>query len=409
VFLLFSCAKEAQEVNYITISSKGDPIELKHDEEILSSADRDNVRMAESIFGHKGSSKCASTSLVSHIFQGGEFDWIKVERGYMETVQSSPREYLFCNPNSILGSFNHATTSIIQSLKETENLISYTDYIFPKIELRVAPLISEVQRRQSGNTYYDKREFLVNNAFYTNYPMTNRKHKYLMTFLPQGKTAFGVPFSGVMLWNIPFVPSHEYGHHIFSQLFKNESLVKGHACFNTVIAEEELKPADSAKVVRSLNEAFADVIGQLSHNKKENFKGVNCFEKIRDIHSSSYADGEQKKLTSRFLQKFLNPSYKVYTSCNQTLHPRIHHFGATLARGIYKLIEHLPIEQKMEALFSWVEQMGKAIQAHHPPKYSLKVALELLLDNVYDKSNMDKRVCAQFNKYFPVFATNKCL
>src|SRR5690606_10031870 len=148
----------------------------------------------------------------------------------------------------------------------------------------------------------------INNAFYDS-------KNLMMVFLPQGvrEGQKEIPYAGMPLWKLPFVPVHEYAHHIFAtnipefKKYGDSHQISASLCFGKISSknhfEKELTSATGKvknfEVYSAFNEGFADLVafyGNGGASSKNSLKSVTCFEKNREVDSSRFYNGQDKKM-----------------------------------------------------------------------------------------------------------------
>ncbi len=412
VVLSSSCGIKVPQNDYkfITEPSVGDPILLNdssRSKESLQSLSGSNVIVNNSIF--KGLSDCTKENvLVDTVRKSGIFVWTskRGKRSQKIITPAIPYSYENCDEYAEEGTYEHAASTVMNYLKKTEELISKeTRLILPKVKVRIAPLINFKTQKVVGKIVTRKNKYLVNNAFFI---PGNRE----LIFLPQGRDSYGrVPFSGVPLWNIPFVVSHEYGHHIFNEILGSKVSKKVHVCFKSTAdaVKSTKKQATNDKLISSLNEAFADLIGQLVSGDTFSFSQINCFAKTRDLNSPTFYDGTRKILNGLFLDNFLNPKSRNIYSCNQTQFSQIHHFGANIAFGLYQTMKRSNL-LSLNLVIDWAKDFATSLSESKSVEHNLKSVInsfaEIAIENkVEEKAN----ICESLKKYFPIYEfTDSC-
>ena len=170
----------------------------------------------------------------------------------------------------------------------------------PKISVKIAPKYEFIHVfKESQRKVYRIKQYLINNAVYA-------VGEDELIFFPQGIDSDGnIPFDGRPLWEIPMVAAHEYGHHIFSTLFPGYlEIIKGsntHLCFNNnemhidsnkVVFVSQSRQVTKTQALTAINEAFADMFAKYTlDDELFSLKGLNCFEKTRDITSAIFSTG----------------------------------------------------------------------------------------------------------------------
>lgn len=401
MLFITSCGFNLEKDEYIFINepSTGDPILLNSDsrsQDSLSSLGGVSAKISNNKL-FPGNSKCASSSLVYKTFKSGFFEWTSLRNWLSEVVNQIHTEYNFenCDEFAEAGTYEHAASTVLNQIQSVEQLLlTQTDLLMPKVNLRIVPLIKQKIRKVEGKTVKLKDDYLVNNAFF----LPQRKE---IVFVPQGTDQDGrIPFNSIPLWNIPFVPSHEYGHHIFNELLAEKANKKAHICFNQKKHRTINSSVSNAKLMAAINEGFADLVGQISSGDSFSFDGVSCFEKSRDVNSSKFYDGKDKILTESVLNEFIYPRSISYRSnCNFTDYSQIHHFGAVVAYGLYSTMKENDL-LNLRSVTQWAKQLKESYEIHKTVEDNLNDILVSFLD-VVDHTQVLK-VCDSLKHYFPV-------
>jgi hypothetical protein len=221
------------------------------------------------------------TSAVNSSLYKGHFELFSGRK----LQKASPKKISICSSSryssdSYAGSYLHVSKYLDEAYQAHKNIrgdISQVNlWIAPKIEVKNFSGQSEVIK------YYQ-----VNNAAYV--PSTNT-----IIFYPKGRVGRQpIPFNGVAFWQIPMVIGHEYGHHVFSEIFYPISRLKeapkidektrleqeaSKLCFDSseghqhfkMISDGSFRFVDHATVIGAINEGFADLFAFYAIGKKKN-------------------------------------------------------------------------------------------------------------------------------------------
>lgn len=388
--ILSSCGflRKESDYTYINQPTTGDPIllnESSDSEDALYSLGGEQRELNLSLF--EGTSNCSSSDLVDTTFKSGSFEWMTIKRWTYEKTLKLAKIYnpYGCDENALPGTYEHAASTILNQIRKTDILLKeQTSLTLSKVNIRVVPLIKEKLKKYDGKTVTLRDAYIVNNAYY-------KPQGKEILFFPQGIDEFDqIPYGGVPLWNIPFVVSHEYGHHMFRELLGDKAHKKAHLCFSKAKKNRvSKKPISNEELVSAVNEGFADLVGQISSHTSFTFDGVPGFEMTRDLNSSNFQNGVAKKLSQRHVQFILNSK--------QNYDP--HYLGAILAHGIYTAMKNADIVH-FQSLIDWANEIKIVYRPHESVRSNLDaiVAAFVRSSSVGDKTDI---VCKSFKKTFP--------
>ena len=295
-----------------------------------------------------------------------------------------------------------------------------TDVAVSPISLSISPAImrSSLQKDFKGETTKTST-YMTDNAFY----MPKAKS---VTFLPHSvdMRALGMKTS---YWEVPFVASHEYGHHLFEMLYKDSQGLgpdmmdcfghsqknKPKSSFNKNINQRKTRIED---VLNSYNEGFADLMAWYTLDPKErDVKGVKCLEVSRDVSSPRFYNGKLKAFNKEALQSFF--SYYVdnsLRSCEEHSYQDTHVLGAIFAHNADLFLSELTNsdDEKLAAVVAW----AKELKAERK-KYLLASAETFLEETVklfmkmslkrFDRK-YDVEICRKINNVYPDLNIKEC-
>jgi len=269
------------------------------------------------------------------------------------------------------------------------------------------------------------REAMINNAYYDSL-------NFMMVFLPQGVRDKNqeIPYGGVPLWSIPFVPIHEYAHHIFAskalgyvQYAKEKGSGASNLCFGKSSISSFVSHSHSMTSVYDLysafNEGFADLMGYFGNSMKKlnSLRTVTCFENNRDVDSENFYNGEKKELNLNAVSKFIGKTRNLMGTCLISVdYSSIHTIGAIFANGYYRLSQEMKLteEQTIKILYGWLDLIGKeSSQAMAKQASSRDFATILEKLNESARANIPsqaKNFCQSMQRVFPILQLegNEC-
>ncbi|MBD66305.1 MAG: hypothetical protein CME62_13930 [Halobacteriovoraceae bacterium] len=270
------------------------------------------------------------------------------------------KDFLICGDDSEFTSTDLENVGLNASLvitKTYQKIKSVSQLDIPQISLSIQPKHIRTKRFRGGEK--DKRqevEYWTNNAFY------NPK-ELKISFLPMAEN-----YKGASLWEVPMVPAHEYGHHIFNLIYyqgKNTNAFFN--CFHYAPQTNQLRGQNDLEftefAVNAINEGFSDLLAAYTlPDKDSSMKDVGCFEKNREITSDVFLGGDAKIFTSEGQANMLsNFKVKVQDSCAQPDFQYIHHVGAIFAYQVEQIFNRYiqDKKQKLKLLLRFTESLAE--------------------------------------------------
>lgn len=326
------------------------------------------------------------------------------EDGYLpETIESAA-----LNTTYFINKSHHRFTTVIQ------------DVAVSPVTLNITPAIIDSKIEKDFNGELSKKsEYRTDNAFY----MPSIK---AITFLPHSLEMQNLGMK-INYWEVPFVASHEYGHHLFEMIFKDtQSLGSDVAnCFghskDTITKSDMNKSLNQRKVkindvLNSYNEAFADLMAWYTLDPKErDVKGVKCLEISRDITSPTFLDGKPKAFNKEALQVFFsNYIDNSFRSCEVVSYQDTHILGAIFAHNADLFLTELTSsdDEKLQAVVAWAKELRRERK-----KYLLASAEKFLKETVtlfmrmslerFDRK-FDWEICNKIYKVYPELNIKEC-
>lgn len=287
--------------------------------------------------------------------------------------------------------------SLDAGLLETEKMLNtyFPSKIITPITLSLNERIDEITKVETKDKVYTYKSTMTDNAYY----MPNVG----ISILPQSVEARSgrYDFTEVPLWQLSFVSTHEYGHHIYGEFFKksyeSEFLKrKGHRnCFSPKkeksIQErvsEKLKKVESKKghkkqqfakvsyayretsvadVLGALNEGFADIYSHYMNKGNATTRGITCLGKTRDVTNNKFDNGALKELDYSAINKFFSLYEYSVETCSEPNYQDDHHIGAIIANGFYRLLNEQTSwdeSKKTSILLKWLENLNSNYENH---------------------------------------------
>lgn len=323
------------------------------------------------------------------------------------------------NSENTIESASLATNFLIDKTK-TKVLAAIPELRISAVDIKINPLYrSELIHKKRKLIQYD-----TDNAFYRPYDKT-------IQFLPQSKEALEKNvFGGHPLWEIPMVASHEYGHHIFSELypehfqFYRKNILESANCFNSLGDHEHIYHSDNYRSekrkirridnFRALNEGFADLISFYSLERNESkLTGVNCMQRNREVSSSRYGDGTNKAFTNQVKMNFYSEVANLSDgNCSTPDFQSIHTVGAIFAYSTDRLLSVYTNNKrlKLKVILTWIQNMSSnhMIFKSMSTKDQFGAAYSLMLKTVNEEFSYSKSIdaCKIAKRQYPGFDFN---
>lgn len=276
----------------------------------------------------------------------------------------------------------------------------------PPVSLEVgSKVINETLNVREGKLHLTP-VYSVDNAMYL--PDAQK-----IVFVPHGFEIRETDFKS-NFWQVPLIPSHEYGHHIFNLLSPDSRTKRGVVsnCFGEKLERSTLVEIDisadrrvSVDTVRSaLNEGFADLLAYYSLDRDERSTiYVPLLSRNRDVESPIFNIGEPKNFQNKALSKFFSSGGAPRSVLDVNYHD-IHIIGAIFAHRVYKLLESSVIkeEAKMEFLLDWAQDL-RSISTSLSPQDYLDSSMALMGRMYFDYfgPSHSSRHCQKVRELYP--------
>lgn len=272
----------------------------------------------------------------------------------------------------------------------------------------------------------------------------DESHSFQISVYPQSQQALeeGL-FHGAGLWQIPFVLSHEFGHHIFyhhyKKSFEQQSMLalydpkKLGGLFwtpQTLVTTRQLllnsenpdNPVENTsthllETIGAVNESFADLFAHYALNEDSGLATISGFAKNREVNSSQFSDGKPKRFDRDNLNTFLAglsdsvdlvPLLEASEGSAEDYDlADIHIAGAIIAHGVDQLltVTSSTPQEKATKIIEWINALNC--------DFSLKVSAEDYLGRVVayaahvsrnkDTDTLDDEHKRVLREVFPVF------
>ena len=275
----------------------------------------------------------------------------------------------------------------------------------PPITVSITPKIKRVTKGTFQGQDFEDEAYETDNAFYN--PNTSE-----ITFLPHS------PSVSVKFWEIPMVGSHEYGHHIFSNIMTNlrKIYLPANRCFDNRqdFTTENLtnRKVTNFDVMMALNEGFADMISFYTLSDSERgVQGIDCLKINRDVNSAVFTNLEPKVFSSTVLNKFFTTDddwvLNGESGCNNPSYKSPHIIGAIFASNADRFMEKIGStkQQRLQVLIAWIKAMNANLpsQTNVTPQIFLEESYQTFLKVMLEKfdKTFDQTICNQIGEFYP--------
>ncbi|OFZ21560.1 MAG: hypothetical protein A2202_08940 [Bdellovibrionales bacterium RIFOXYA1_FULL_36_14] len=326
--------------------------------------------------------------------------------------RSYPRDSIEASAFSALLSLEKSYQFYVDSTNDTS---------LPSISLNMNErYVKEIVYKETDNEIFIASSDLVDNAIYS---FENKS----ISFYPQNKE--NPIFGSSPAWRIPFITSHEMGHHVLNyyipvdeffsvevveQYIKHSTQLAGNNgdFFFGKILVEEMEPQTEGilKILLAYHEAFADIFAYLSLGPNFNMLvGVDCMQTSRDVDSNIFEDYTEKKLSYTVVERYLKPvSVKDLTSKKSCAIPNFkdpHDVGAVVAHTmgtLLKLGNIMTAADKLRVMTNWVKlvKVKFPLLMLMPPKEFFKETLKMFFEVLNNYSALNENHCVYIDQAF---------
>ena len=234
-------------------------------------------------------------------------------------------------------------------------------------------------------------------------------------FLVYPTTVNSFSKSGLNLWEVPFVMSHEFGHHVFHHYLGDASKKVGLNTNENFSLEGIFRSSNSRRTgtmsltatseaqfaIDGINETFADLFAYFAGNGvKDQVKGIDCLADSRDPASPVYADGNRKGMNADAIARYEGrmPAAKN-KGCATPNFDGEHDIASALGQPIANFIElsfpNSDGKTRAQVLLAWLTKLDKLFLG---PKSNIRIdniVRELVLA-VKEKAPLKANACAAF-------------
>ncbi len=327
----------------------------------VTAAAYDYSNLLDNLFVRDREKKAINSSVYNHSLEYQILETLNGKVSYSGSEIQSALDITVCPDEDYHeDSVENAALSVNYFINKTYRGIKQAspDVKLPPIKLSIGPLIKISNLKERNQDVFKQSYYWVDNAAYSASSQT-------ISFFPQSKES-KMANRKTAYWQVPMVGSHEYGHHLFIQLYPygvvNQNI---DVCVdNRTLKEESLQesePFTINNVINSFNEGFADLVATYTLAPNEvSLKGIECMEENREISSASFLDGTPKSFNPKVLFAIFNDEIEVYrVSCRQPDLRDIHYVGAIFAyfADSYLSVFTSSQSEKLSALIEWVKEL----------------------------------------------------
>lgn len=381
----------------------------------IKSTSKDFSPMLEGIF-------LKNQNVISQTLYGEETDWLVADRGfYVESIKI-PKDVFICpeeieyERETVEAAALNASYFIRKTHLKFTSLIS--DISVSPIILNIGALITQSYLYKGGDgKTYKESSYMTDNAFYK---PSNRS----VTFLPHSRffKAYGFKMN---YWEVPMVAAHEYGHHLFQMIYKQDFLSSSDhhkGCFGPAKVPRKnsrnkslLRKVKVDDVVNAYNEGFSDLISFYTLDPAERgVDQVKCLEVTRDVNSPVFYDGKPKIFGKEALRSFFSPHSDPNDSCEAASYQSIHNFGAIMAHSMDTFLSDFTNsdDEKLLAVVEWVkfQRIERKMLLLAKPENFFKLTLNEFIRMSLKRfeAEFDEENCKKIKNIFPENELTEC-
>lgn len=228
-------------------------------------------------------------------------------------------------------------------------------------EIRIAPVVIKISPIHRFSREGSQDLYETDNAGY-------RPWDKAIIFLPHSEE-FRLSGQYMSFWEVPMVSSHEYGHHIFTSIFQHKDIKETESsnCFalehskavHQFEAATVSREVTTFTVLSALNEGFADLISFYTLDDDERgISGIRGLEVTRDVGSSYFADGTNKRFDEKILTDFFSNSHCSQGQVGLCIQD-VHSLGAIFASSAENILSLYTFskDKKLSIIIEWLKEM----------------------------------------------------
>ena len=358
-----------------------------------------------------------NTNVVNAIIYGEKTEYFQSGERYQVINHTQPQSFFLCPGKKIYkGTVESVALNSMWFINKTSRRFSdiIQDIRISPITINIAPLIITSSLTQQAGTFKKEARYMTDNALYS--PLTQT-----ITFLPHSNLV-GSGF-GLNLWEVPMVSSHEYGHHLFQMIYKDDFTVinEPHTCFGksssnlATLKNKNRRKVQIKDVLNAYNEGFADLISYYTLDRSERkVIGIRCLEKSRDIASPIFYDGKPKNFSREALRSFFSSFPNPPQVCEIPNFQEPHILGAIFAHSFDLFLGEMTKsdDEKLAALVEWVKFLRFEERNFYlaSPETFLKETFSELLRMSVKRFNrtFDENTCRMVEKIYPDLNLTEC-
>ncbi|WP_141734968.1 hypothetical protein [Oligoflexus tunisiensis] len=385
------------------------------------------------------------------------------------TVQGERQELRLCDAPAPADSMEAIGLQLKKAVEDSFAFYQIVQNSAPQLELPVMPAVGlglfpqykkDVKRveqiiRMDGTKSQNATQTVTigtDNAFYSPFADdTLSPSIYNISVIPQSVEARqqGL-YNGKGLWEFPVVIHHEYGHHVFQQLFGDSTVVsfqayldywQSHRGLHSIHGSLGLQDrsdnpetrrerhaflSSPGRIFGALNEGFSDLFAHYSLNEAKGLFDISCFQETRDVLSPVMYGGLPKvwnedlwretfDITMRMGLDTVNKSeVSPLELCSVPSFDDIHVVGAVLAHTVDSVFQTTvvarregltPTLHKAGLLMQWLQTLRATdevleLSSKQTLSRILNTALGTALTALGDHDKME--YCSVVQQKFPV-------
>jgi hypothetical protein len=360
-------------------------------------------------------------NVISQSFYGEEVELLYSLQGIKNFQRASPKPISVCPevseyyPGTVESAALNSSYFIHKSNLRFTSVIR--DISVAPVILNISPSILKTVITDFYGEEIKQGSYMTDNAFYM---PANGSVTFLPHSLDMRKRGMNTSF-----WEVPMVASHEYGHHLFQMIFKQEldQRPSNHSCFGTNKspkiqsfnknkAQRQVKIQD---VINAYNEGFADLIAFYTLDPEERgTTGVKCLEVTRDVSSPRLINGKAKKFSKDALRSFFSFFEDRSSTCENPSFQEVHVLGAVFAHNVDSFLSLLTDseDEKLDALVDWVKFLRLEKKKYHlasAETYLEKTFSDFLrISLIKFNKTFDDDICKNIARIYPDLNIKEC-
>lgn len=357
-------------------------------------------------------------NVITKTLYGEKTEYFKVGERYQVIKHKKPQAVFVCPGNKIsMGTVESAALNSAWFINKTHHRFATIapDIKITPVTVKIAPLIMNTSLLNQNGSLKKEALYMTDNALYS--PLTES-----ITFLPHSSLLLRGG-SRLNLWEVPMVSAHEYGHHLFQMVYKEDfsGLTGTKSCFGKSHPHSSGQKNRNGRkvqirhVLNAYNEGFADLISYYTLDQFERqVTGIRCLEKSRDVASPVFYDGKPKNFSKEALQSFFSTFEIPSHACEIPNFQEPHILGAIFAHSFDLFLSEMTNsdDEKLAALVEWVKFLRFEKRNFYlaSPETFLKGTFSELLRMSVKRFNrtFDENICRMVEEIYPNLNLTEC-